>query len=189
MKLIRLISAASGVLFLLAPSVSLNAQEQQKTSGARYVEELTARLSQLVRNVQDENAQLELQIGELNRKITQLQKEKEAAETEVRQLKRQLSQETATRESQIKDILKQIRILADTPVTVPVPQTQAQAQIQPEKTKQEAAPVFEEYTVIPGATLTVIAEAYKVSVQDIMKANGMKNDRLRAGQKLKIPVK
>ena len=142
-------------------------------------------LLSFARSEEERLDKLELQIGELNRKITQLQKEKEAAETEVRQLKRQLSQETATRESQIKDILKQIRILADTPVTVAAPQPQPQ----PEKVKQEAAPVFEEYTVIPGATLTVIAEAYKVSVQDIMKANGMKNDRLRAGQKLKIPVK
>ena len=182
MKLIRLISAAAGIAFLAAAPADLQAQEQQKVSGARYVEELTGRLSQLVRNVQDENAQLELQISEMNRKIVQLQKEKEAAETEVRQLKRLLAQETATRESQIKDVLKQIRILAETPVTVT-------SQVPEAASKTGSQPVYEEYTVIQGATLSVIAAAYKVSVQDIMKANGLKNDRLQVGQKLKIPIR
>lgn len=46
---------------------------------------------------------------------------------------------------------------------------------------------FVEYTVQPGATLGAIAKAYKVSVSDIKKANNLKSDFIRVGQKLYIP--
>lgn len=49
---------------------------------------------------------------------------------------------------------------------------------------------FYEYTVQKGATLGVIAKAYKVSIEDIRKANKLsKADMLRVGQKLLIPKK
>jgi LysM repeat protein len=46
---------------------------------------------------------------------------------------------------------------------------------------------FAEYVVQPGATLSAISKAYKVSVKSIKKANGLHNDIIRVGQKLYIP--
>ena len=81
-------------------------------------------------------------------------------------------------EAQMKAILSKIDKLAATPppvVTVPTPvSTEAEYDI---------------YEVQKGATLSVIAKAYEVSVQDIKKANNLKSDVLQIGQKLKIPRK
>ncbi len=165
----------AAALALLIPG-GLSAQ-QAKSGNIRYVEELTAVLNQNVRTVQDENARLEIKITELEQKLSQLtKKEQENAEL-IQSLKRQLTAESAARETQMNEILKQIKALASMPAPVPV--------TPPKERKQ----VYEEYTVTAGATLSVIAQAYKVSVQDIKKANNLKSDLLQIGQKLKIPVK
>lgn len=44
-----------------------------------------------------------------------------------------------------------------------------------------------EYTVAAGDTLSMIAEAYETSVAKIKEMNGLKNNNLRIGQKLKVP--
>ena len=46
---------------------------------------------------------------------------------------------------------------------------------------------FDEYVVQPGATLSAISKAYKVSVKDIKRANKLNSDIIRVGQKLYIP--
>ncbi|MCP4177409.1 MAG: LysM peptidoglycan-binding domain-containing protein [bacterium] len=48
---------------------------------------------------------------------------------------------------------------------------------------------FYQYKVQPGATLSAIAKAYKVSVNSIRKANKLDNDMIRVGQTLYIPKK
>ena len=40
-----------------------------------------------------------------------------------------------------------------------------------------------------GESLSSISKKYGVSIADLKKANGMKNDNLRAGKTLKIPAK
>ncbi len=46
-----------------------------------------------------------------------------------------------------------------------------------------------EYTVVRGDTLSAIAAAFGVEVEDIKKANNLKSDLIREGQKLVIPKK
>ncbi len=46
-----------------------------------------------------------------------------------------------------------------------------------------------EYTVVRGDTLSAIASAFGVRVADIKKANHLKNDLIREGQKLIIPAR
>lgn len=45
------------------------------------------------------------------------------------------------------------------------------------------------HTVVKGETLSKIASKYGVGVAAIKSANGLKNDNIRAGQKLKIPAR
>ena len=45
------------------------------------------------------------------------------------------------------------------------------------------------HVVKDGSNLTKLAKQYGVSVDEIKRANGLKNDNIRAGQTLKIPKK
>ncbi len=49
-------------------------------------------------------------------------------------------------------------------------------------------PVIVKYKVKSGDTLTAIAARYKVSIQAIMAANAMKDDTIRIGEELSIPL-
>ncbi len=57
------------------------------------------------------------------------------------------------------------------------------------KNKKQTQKKPTEHSIKSGENLTVIANKYGVSVEEIKKANGMKDDNLRAGNSIKIPVK
>ncbi len=143
-----------------------------------YVEELAGNTAAQLRVVQDENAELETRVIALERKLAELQETNQKLLNEIAVVKRQASADADAREAQMKTILSKIDKLAATPpptVTVPTPvSTEAEYDI---------------YEVQKGATLSVIAKAYEVTVQDIKKANNLKSDMLQVGQKLKIPRK
>ena len=149
-----------------------------------YVEELAGNTAAQLRAVQDENAELETRMIELERKIASLQETNQKLLNEIAAVKRQSAADADAREAQMKAILSKIDKLAATPApaaTVPAP-VSAEAD-------------YEIYEVQKGATLSVIAKAYTevfgktVAVQDIKKANNLKSDTLQIGQKLKIPRK
>ena len=164
-------------------------QTTSAASGTRrdivsYVEELAGNTAARLRAVQDENAELETRIIELERKIAALQESNQKLLNEVAAVKRQSAADADAREAQMKAILSKIDKLAATPppaVTVPTPVA--------------AADDYDIYEVEKGATLSVIAKAYSeaygktVTVQEIKKANNLTSDVLRIGQKLKIPRK
>ena len=158
-------------------------QSQAASAGTRrdivsYVEELAGNTAAQLRVVQDENAALETRVIELERKIASLQETNQKLLNEIAAVKRQSAADADAREAQMKAILSKIDKLAATPTpvaTVPTPVS--------------AADDYDIYEVQKGATLSVIAKAYQVSVQDIKKANNLKSDMLQVGQKLKIPKK
>jgi len=158
-------------------------QTSTATSGTRrdivsYVEELAGNTAAQLRAVQDENAELETRVIELERKIAVLQDSNQKLLNEVAAAKRQSAADAAALETQMKAIRTQIEKLASMPVpsaTVPTPVS--------------IADEYDIYEVQKGATLSVIAKAYHVSVQDIKNANNLKSDVLQIGQKLKIPRK
>lgn len=149
-----------------------------------YVEELAGNTAAQLRAVQDENAELETRVIELERRIAALQETNQKLLSEIAAVKRQSAADADAREAQMKAILSKIDKLAATPApvaTVPTPVS--------------AADDYDIYEVQKGATLSTIAKAYSdaygktVTVQEIKKANNMKNDMLQIGQKLKIPRK
>ena len=142
-----------------------------------YVEELAGNTAAQLRAVQDENAELETRVIELERKLAALQETNQKLLSEIAAVKRQSAADADAREAQMKAILSKIDKLAATPAPVTVP------------TPVSTAPEYDIYEVQKGATLSVIATAYGVTVQDIKKANNLKSDMLQIGQKLKIPRK
>ena len=179
-------AAALAAPFVFAQSVQAagtNSQPASVSSGSRrdivsYVEELAGNTAAQLRAVQDENAELETRVIELERRIAALQETNQKLLNEVAAVKRQSAADADAREAQMKAILSKIDKLATTPapvVTVPAPVS--------------AADDYDIYEVQKGATLSVIAKAYNVTVQDIRKANNLKSDTLQIGQKLKIPRK
>ena len=143
-----------------------------------YVEELAGNTAAQLRSVQDENAELETRMIELERKVATLQESNQKLLNEIAALKRQAAADAASHEKQMQSILNKLDKLAATPIpTVTVP------------TPVSAEPDYDIYEVQKGATLYVIAQAYGVTVADIKKANNLKSDMLQVGQKLKIPKK
>ena len=166
-----------------ASSGAANAAARTASAGTRrdivsYVEELAGNTAAQLRAVQDENAELETRVIALERKIADLQETNQKLLNEIAAVKRQSAADADAHEAQLKAINSKLDKLASMPpptVTVPTPVS--------------TEPEYDIYEVQKGATLSVIAKAYEVSVQDIKKANNLKSDVLQIGQKLKIPRK
>ena len=166
-----------------ASSGAANAAARTASAGTRrdivsYVEELAGNTAAQLRAVQDENAELETRVIELERRIAALQETNQKLLNEIAVVKRQASADADAHEAQLKAINSKLDKLASMPpptVTVPTPVSTADD--------------YDIYEVQKGATLSVIAKAYNVTVQDIKKANNLKSDMLQVGQKLKIPRK
>ena len=121
------------------------------------------------------------QLGLANNKIAALQQENQA-------LRNALTKESQSRNAQINQMIQVVAKQTEAAVN--------SAQRQRSRTTQRSTKngpatkgEFYEYIVERGATLSAIAKAYHVSVYDIKKANRMKSDNIRVGQKLYIPKK
>ncbi len=68
-------------------------------------------------------------------------------------------------------------------------QIKEEAKPAPEKPAQPQQPKYITYTIKAKDTLSKIANAHNVSVDDIKEANNLKNDNIKAGDKIKIPTK
>jgi LysM repeat protein len=169
------VSASSGAANAAATRTASTGTRRDIVS---YVEELAGNTAAQLRAVQDENAELETRVIALERKIADLQETNQKLLNEIAAVKRQASADADAHEAQLKAINSKLDKLASMPpptVTVPTPVSTADD--------------YDIYEVQKGATLSVIAKAYNVTVQDIKKANNLKSDMLQVGQKLKIPRK
>lgn len=103
-----------------------------------------------------------------------LRREVEALRAEVASLRRQLASQ---REEIVRDLSSRI---AKMQASAPAPRQQDPA-------RPAVTGPHREYVVESGDTLTVISQAVGVPVKKIKEMNGMKDDRLRVGQKLVLP--
>ena len=103
-----------------------------------------------------------------------LRREVEALRAEVASLRRQLASQ---REEIVRDLSARI---AKMQASAPAPRQQ-------EPARPVVTGPHREYVVESGDTLTVISQAVGVPVKKIKEMNGMKDDRLRVGQKLVLP--
>jgi LysM repeat protein len=79
---------------------------------------------------------------------------------------------------------KPVEAVPDVPV--PAEETSTSSLLEPANIPVEPPPE-QLHTVVKGDTLTKIARKYQVSIDTIKKANGLKSDVARLGQKLRIP--
>ena len=107
-----------------AASPSASASAGSRRDIVSYVEELAGNTAAQLRAVQDENAELETRVIELERRIAALQETNQKLLNEVAAVKRQSAADADAREAQMKAILSKIDKLAATPApaaTVPTP--------------------------------------------------------------------
>ena len=98
---------------------------------------------------------------------------------DISELRKTIAQNTERRDRQLSDFAAKLNAAASVPVNQP-----------PQRSGGDSFVAdYEEYVVQKGATLTAIAKAYGVTVDSIRRANNMKSDMLRVGEKLKIPRK
>lgn len=173
--------------------VSAQRQPAKQQDAVRYYEELMGNMTQQVKLLQDENARLDAKLADMDRRLGAAMRENQSVKAEMDDLRKLVRSSDAERDAQFRKLAEQLDKLAKMPLPPPPVQptggNRGKAIADPGPEKPPVPEKFEEYIVQAGATLGVIAKAYDVSVQDIMRANHLKNDRLRIGQKLLIPVK
>ena len=140
------------------------------------------KLNETNRTYIDHINRLNKQIAVLNRKIT-------ALETTAKQLTAQLESEKTARRNDTDRLLKEVA--KQTAMAINAGRAAQTKRTPPSSSPSGRKPAmqgeFYEYTVQSGATLGAIARAYKVSVDDIRKANKLNGDIIRVGEKLYIP--
>lgn len=106
-----------------------------------------------------------------------LRREVEALRAEVASLRQQLARQ---REEIVRDLSSRLAKMQTAPAS-------SSSSRQQEPAKPVVTGPHREYVVESGDTLTIISQAVGVPVKKIQEMNGMKNDRLRVGQKLVLP--
>ena len=180
---------------ILAGLVFAQIQAQNQNRNA-YYEEMAGNLSNQVRLLQDENAKLAGNIHVLLQEIRQMKQQIRGLQEETAQLRRMISEESASRQKQLGRIGDKIQQAADAQSRA---EAEARARAEAEARRAEAErnknaaeqsqEEYDYYVVESGATLSAISRATGVSVSRLKQVNGLKNNVIRVGQKLKIPRK
>ena len=183
------VAAASAALCVYAQQGKPAGSFRTPQDAARYYENLTGRLAQQVRSMQDENAMLAASNAELKQRVARLENDTRALADEIAALRKKIAADAEVRKNQLNR-------LADKLSENNRPEKKPQA-ARPEKKIQKgaapAAPAAEEveyieHVVEKGTTLNALAKAYGVKVAEIIKANKLKNTNIYVGQKLLIPA-
>ena len=155
-----------------------------------YYEEMVGNLSNQMRLLQDENAKLAGAIHVLQQEIRQLKQQMQGYQAETAQLRRMITEESASRQKQMGNIADRIQQAADAQAKADAAARAREARAHAEANQgTQSQEEYDYYVVEPGATLSAVSRATGVSISRLKKINGMKNDILRVGQKLKIPRK
>lgn len=173
----------------LAVTAAVPFLSAQQKDAIRYYEELIGNMTRQVRLLQDENARLDAKVNELQQNQAELVRSNKRLLEEMDEIRELVRNDASAREKELRKLSGQLDKLANMPPPAP-PKPPAQPK------RKELRPVdsavsgtFEEFEVPRGATLSAIAQAFQTTVSEIMRINNLKNDRLRVGQKLLVPVK
>ena len=126
----------------------------------------------------------------LNKRIAHLSAENIALKKKLTTISNTLASEQVARKMELNTLVKEVsKQMAETKAHIAA--ITKRTSRTPRKHSTDKGPAmkgkFYLYTVEQGATLGAIAKAYKVSIADIKKANRLRGDNIRIGQKLYIP--
>ena len=131
---------------------------------------------------------LESNIGELQRRVGRLEgggdtrgirQEIDAIKADIAALRREMR---AQREGIVKELSEKMAVIMKKSAPPPPPPPAPQP-------KPAYTGSCQEYVVVSGDTLSLIADAFGTTVQKLREMNKLKNNNLRIGQKLLVPKK
>lgn len=155
----------------------------------RYYENLTGRLAQQVRSMQDENAMLAASNADLKQRVARLETETRSLAGEIADLRKKIAADAEVRKNQLNRLAD--KLSENSRPEKKVQPKQPEKKTQPGSKQPAPAPEETEYVehvVEKGTTLNALAKVYGVTVKEIMQANKLKNTNIYAGQKLLIPA-
>lgn len=157
------------------------------SASTRLHDEQISKLTFRVNQLKDDNAVLRRKLRIVSEQVAGLKVETGALTRENAALKSRLNAEIVARKRESDILLK--RVASQIASAVNAAALASRHQAAPAAVSRPPTPSgeFYEYVVEPRATLSAIAKAYKVSVASIKRANNLKSDNIRIGQKLLIP--
>ena len=169
-----------------APRSRSNTTFNTPQEAVSYYENLVGRLSSQVRSMQDENAMLSAANAELKQRVSRLEQDVRSLSNDVAAMRKQIAADAEVRKNQLNNLAN--KITESTRQDKPAGKQTVQAKDTKNIPEPKDSTEYVEHIVEKGTTLSALAKAYHVSVNDIMKANRMKNANIYSGQKLLIPV-
>ena len=173
-------------VFFFAGMLLVQVQAQSNNRGNAYYEEMIGNMSNQLRLLQDENAKLSGTVYTLQQELREMKRQLQSMREEVSQTRRMVAEESSARQKQLGGLADQLQRAAD------AQNRAAQAEQQNNAAAGNQPPAQEEYDIYvvqAGATLTAVARATGTTVARLKQINGLKNDVIWVGQKLKIPKK
>ncbi len=189
MKKYFLLFSASALMILLSACETMNSQNNQFVSSSQDIIELqndVALLKRKISAIQNDNRQIAKNMSSLQAQINYVNDANQQQNKTITALHQQLAKERAERQAALNKVVETV---ADETTKV-VNSIAKQSSQKPVKASTAMpAGAYYEHKVERGQTLSAIARAYKVSVNDIKAANRLKSNIIRIGQILLIPKK
>lgn len=164
-------------------------------AGAALAEPGNAREAFLNRQAYDEMMRvsgqvdvLQTNLAEISARLARLENDS-GAKTEVEQLRAEIAALKAAN-AELRNRISSMHdeIVRDLTGKISKIQKNLTPPPPPPQPKQPSAGPHREYEVQSGDTLSLIAAAFKTTVPKIKEMNNLKNDNIRVGQKLKLPL-
>ena len=146
---------------------------------ARNVKQLQESANR-IDGIQSQVSDLDLRCQDLVKRNQALEQSNQELIRQILELNKKIEDDKAARQEEMN---KLVNVIAEQTTKVINDTVAANTSI------PAGAGPFVKYTVESGDSLNIIAKAHKVKIDEIRKANRMKNDSIRAGQVLYIPKK
>ena len=189
MKNCLFLFSSLAVMILLTACETTNSQNNQFASSNQDIIELqnnVAVLKRKISNVQNNNARILKKISSLQGQISYVNEKNQQQNKAITVLHQQISKERAERQAALDKVVETVADQTTKAVNTIAKQSQPKAVRAP---KTMPAGAYYKHKVTQGETLSAIARAYEVSVNDIKQTNRLKNNIIRIGQILHIPKK